>query len=360
MSTKPTLVALDLGFGYTDACTDDCYIREPSVIGTAEQIKYTANLVGKDTASAGIHLTDPSGQAYFVGQLALKQSSLSWTLLDRSRNASEASLLLAHAAFSELGVEGPIHLVTGLPVDHYADKDALVNLLKGSHTIRRAGQPSRLVEVTDVIVALQPFGPLFDVIFNHEGKVQNPSVAKGRNGVIDIGTFTTDWVVYDNGEYVESLSGSTDVAMGAIHHRLIRVIDETYGLKLGSIHEADMALRQGYVKQRGQRHPIGELAEPIIASTSRVILSRIINQWKETDQELDNIFIAGGGASTIGPYLAGRFPNYVTLPDSEKSVVTGYFKYGLFKYPTLRAPAKAKPKQRRKAASKAKSNGATE
>lgn len=361
MTTKNTLVALDLGFGYTDALTADRAVRFPSVIAPAVDIKYTANLVGKDSTPTGIRLTAPDGRDCFVGELALRQSADGWGVRDRSRNISEDSLILAHAAFSELDLTGPVTLITGLPVKHYADKAQLIDLLKGPHAIFRAGQPPRHIEVADVIVALQPFGPLFDIIFNHEGKVQAPAVAKGRNAVIDIGTFTTDWVVCDNGEYIEHLSDSTENAMGTIYEKLIIAIAAEHDRELKNIHEADQALRQGYVKKHGQKISIAALAEPIILNTAKTILSKILNQWKDSDEELDNIYIAGGGANTIAPYFLDRFPTYAIPPESHKSVINGYYKYGLFKNPSLRTaptPTKAPPKPRRKT-SKAKANGAT-
>lgn len=358
---KSTLVAVDLGYGFIDARTATQYVRFPSAIGISEEIKYGGNLVdsGRNNRSPDdIRLEMDSGR-YFVGEMALRQSSTYHSLQDRSRIGTEDDLILLHAALARLGVSGPIRLVVGLPVEWYGDRAKLEELLLSKHIINQVGRKPVHVEVEQVIIALQPFGVLFGVIFNEHGRVVNSAVAKGRNGVIDAGMHTSDWVICDNGEYIEAGSGSIAKAMGTIYKRLIEAVKQTYGRKLASLHEADKALRAGHITMRGQQHPIAELAEPIIRNTAQAVLSAVLDSWEDQADGLDNVFIGGGGNSTLGPYFAERFPHAVILPDGGRTIVEGYYRYGLFKWRDLVPPAAGTPGPARKPRTKKRQlNGA--
>jgi plasmid segregation protein ParM len=189
-----TIIGLDIGYGYTKAVRSTAEVVFPSVVGQAERIRYESDLISEN--GRGIHLVTPDGER-FVGGLALLQSRIKWTPQDRGRVTSRTMVTLAQAAFSELGVSGEVALVTGLPVEWYGDREALTEQLKGRHVIRRCGGGCPVVNVSQVLVVPQPFGSLFALILDKDGKLINEDLARGRVGVIDVGMHTTDFVLVD-------------------------------------------------------------------------------------------------------------------------------------------------------------------
>lgn len=340
-SNQATLVALDVGYGYTKATTGDQTISFPSVVGIAENIRYTGKILNTNGASGpgGIHL-ETEGGGRFVGELALSQSTVHWNPQDRHRTGSDTLSTLALAALSELGISGPVKLVTGLPVSWYAkDKETLTKQLIGQHTINRVGQPPAVVTISEVCVVVQPFGSLYRVVLNRDGKVTGREVAQGNIGVIDIGMYTTDFIIADKLVYLEPGSDSTTVAMAKIYHLVATAIEEKYDLAL-NIHQTDKVIRQGEIKVRGQKHKLAELVDPILRGVADNILASITNRWDKYEAGLDTIFVSGGGSSTIGPYLAERFPHLSILPDGATANVQGYYHYGLAKWSEFRPVAR--------------------
>jgi plasmid segregation protein ParM len=240
-------------------------------------------------------------------------------------------LTLTLAALSELESAGPLRLVTGLPVKWYKqDRDALIEQLTGKHRIERAGRSAQSVTVTEALVTIQPFGSLFSVIYNEAGKIINPEIARGRVGVIDVGMFTTDFIIYDRGRYIEPGSGSVTTAMSRVYELASAKIERSFDRPV-SLYETDRAIRQGYVSVRGRKRPLAELVDPILRGVSDEILAAVVNRWSGYESGLDTILVSGGGASAIGPYLSQRFPHLSILPDGATANVIGYYRYGLFK-----------------------------
>lgn len=332
MISTTTIIALDLGYGYVKAYAGGTTppVIFPSVIGIAENIRYAGDIVNGRSTPNGIHLTTPAGER-FVGELALSQSRVNWSARDKHRTPGD-TLDLALAGISELGITDPakIKLITGLPVKWYKDKDKLIDILAGKHTIHRAGREPVDIEIIDPLITIQPFGSLFFTIFNLDGKITNPQLARSQVGVIDIGMYTTDIVIASNGLYVEPGSGSTTTAMAKIYELTALAIEETYNRSL-SHHQVDQAIQDGFINVRGQKHKLYHLVEPIIQGVASDILATVATKWSDYESGLDTILISGGGASTIGPYLTDRFPHLAILPDSHITNVIGYYRYGLFK-----------------------------
>jgi len=246
------IVGVDIGYGYTKAIGGGAQVVFPSVVGKAERIRYETDLVGPSDASgvSGLALITEEGDR-FVGELALLQSRVQWTLLDRSRVEDPSARLLFLAALSELiganlsGDTSHFRVVTGLPVKWYADRDVVIQQLEGKHIVRRMNghEAVQRLSVRDVLVVPQPFGSLFDVILDAEGQIVDEELARGRLGVIDVGTYTTDYVLVDALRYVEQGSGSIATGMAKAYQLIGRSLLDTLGLDL-RMHEVDQAVRE--------------------------------------------------------------------------------------------------------------------
>lgn len=356
---KPTLIAHDNGYGYGKALANNKLVQFPSVVGNAERIRYTGHLLNEDGDKInGIHLVTDAGE-HFVGDLALLQSRSKRSPQDRRRTGTDTNLILALAALSELNISGPVKLITGLPVQWYdKDKDLLVKQLQGEHLIHRKGRGKPVtVDIEEVVVTIQPFGALFSATLNDAGRIIAPELAAGSVGVVDIGMHTTDYIVAKKFNYIEPASGHITDAMGTVYDLVARQISDTYDRQL-NLHETDQAVRRGKVSVRGHKHDIVDLVESALQEVAANIGSALATAWERYEDDLDTILVAGGGSSLIGPYLAERYPHLAMLPNGGIANVTGYYRYGLKKWPDL-APAAAPAPPARSRKTSQVHNGAT-
>lgn len=326
-------VGIDVGYGYTKAAADG--VREvvfASVIGRAERIRYqtetfaslSPRLESKVGGSHGLSI-GLDGSEYFVGELALKQSRVQFTLLNRSRTTSDQLKVLFLAALSELIGRGhvEVQVVTGLPVEYYQDRELLAGQLLGRHRVSRNGS-EQAFSVQTLKVIPQPFGTLFWKILSDDGYIVEERLARARVGIVDIGVYTTDYVLADWLTYIEKGSGSIPVAMSTAYGLLAREILDQYGLEL-SLHNIDACVRTRSVKVYGARQDIGPLVDPVLEGVGEEIVSKARTLWGE-GRDLDAIMITGGGAEALGRYFQ-VYPHAVVVPDPAMANVRGYLKY---------------------------------
>ncbi len=333
------IVGVDIGYGYTKAAGGGQEVVFPSVVGEAERIRYQSDLVQPPAGNAhAIALITQEGRR-FVGDLALLQSRVRWTLLDRSRVQDTSARLLFLSALGELvGLDGPdtcFQVVTGLPVQWYADRDKVVEQLRGKHVLRRVNgrQVVQRFSVEKVLVVPQPFGSLFDVILDAEAKIVDEALARGRLGIIDIGTYTTDYVLVDALRYIEKGSGSISTAMSRAYQLIARSLLDSFGLDL-QMHEVDRVVRQGAVTIFGQERDIRWLARPALDAVAQEILAHAGTLWGD-GRELNAVLVTGGGALALGDHIRRRYPHARVLADAALANVRGFERYGRRKWKML-------------------------
>jgi plasmid segregation protein ParM len=307
----------------------------PSIIGKAERIRYQEDLRCQQYLPkwSGLSLLTEEGD-HFVGELALLQSRVQWTLLDRSRVEDHSARLLFLAALCELAREdteavSDLRVVTGLPVKWYDDREKVVRQFQGKHIVRLAQERNSVqhLSVTDVLVVPQPFGSLFDVILNDDGKIVAEVLARSRIGVIDIGTYTTDYVLVDSLRYIEHGSGSISTGMSKAYQLIGRSLLDTFGLDLG-LHEVDRIVRKGAVTVFGEDRCVDWLSAPVFNAIGEEVLAYAGTLWGE-GRDLQTILVTGGGALVLFDLIQHRYRHAQILNDAALANVKGFEKYGL-------------------------------
>ena len=328
------ILALDVGYGYTKGTAGGATVNFPSVIGMPEQIKYRGGVIGSNGAVSTVQNISLKldGRQLFVGDLALTQSRDPWSPQGRERVASNEMIVLALAAMSELGISGKINLVTGLPVDWYSDRDKLIEQLKGGHEIKRAGRKTAIVYIDNVIVVPQPFGTIYTRLLSNEAKMIDRGLLTKRVGIIDVGMHTTDFVQANPPrlQYIEAGSNSIESAMGSVYNQVIEATKNQHQTTL-SLHEADQVVQSGKISVFGEKHSIASILEPILQAVSQRIASAIPQTWGSRARDIDALFVTGGGASSIGPYLTD-YPHLEIIEESALANVRGYLRYGKLKW----------------------------
>jgi plasmid segregation protein ParM len=334
------IVGIDIGYGYTKAVSSGRQVVFPSVVGKAERIRYESDLSGPGVAGSALDMAFIAEEGdRFVGELALLQSRVQWTLLDRSRVHDASARLLFLAALSEL-VDGEdrqaaFHVVTGLPVKWYEDRAQVAAQWTGRHVLRRVNghQVVQRLSVSEVLVIPQPFGSLFDVLLDDGGQIVEEGLARGRVGVIDIGTYTTDYVLVDSLRYVERGSGTIATALSTACELIGRSLLDAFGLDL-RMHEVDRAVRHGSVTLFGEEREIGYLVAPVLDAVGAEILAEAGTLWGD-GRNLDAILVTGGGAMPLGERIRARYAHARTLAEPATANVHGFYKYGCRKWRSL-------------------------
>jgi plasmid segregation protein ParM len=329
-------IGLDIGYGVTKAVMDGVApIVFPSVIAPSRDIKFR----GEETIAKhpGDHLTDEDGD-YFVGELALSQASTAEVVRLYGRTANETilgnafRLRLVKVALGKLfaGVQHGeaihIRLAVGLPVDHMRDAPELKATLLGQHRVL-TDTADFVANIMEVMVMPQPYGTIYSKMLKLNGDIDPCHTAK-RTGVVDVGTYTIDLTLDDDGDYIEAMSGSAESGVHMAQERIAAIIERDYREK-PSYRTVETVLRTGCLKAHGDtvdyRAAVQEAIEPIRSAT----LALMSQKW-QTGMSVDVIYLSGGGAELVARQVKAIFKQAVLLDDAQTANARGYLAYANF------------------------------
>jgi plasmid segregation protein ParM len=341
-ATKPisqssvVTIGLDIGYGVVKGMTTSDIVMFPSVCGHARELKYQAEEIA--AKHPGDQIRDDEG-SWFVGELALSQLLPGELLRLRGRTANEAVIgnvfrtRLAKVAIGKLlsntrkGDVVHVRIASGLPVDHMRDAAELKAALVGQHLIR-TDACEFIVNVADVIIMPQPYGCIFANTLTPAGEV-NPCHTYTRTGVCDVGTYTVDIALDDDGEYVDAESGSVESGVYTAQERIATLLEDTSRQKM-PFKMVDSVLRTGLFRARGEvvdySDAVHEALEPLRSAT----LNLMGEKWK-TGSTVDVIYLSGGGAGLVKDVLTSFYKQARVVEDAQLANARGYLNYALFR-----------------------------
>jgi len=319
------ILSIDIGYGYTKgAGPDDLRFSFPSVIGTAEEISFATDLI-RGGEERPIKYGD---WRFFYGDQAVLQSRIQSAIFDRSRVHDHTYKMLFVATLVELSKVMPdihrLNVVTGLPVDFFGDRPQVVQSFEGTYRITADHTMEFIVD--SVIVVPQPFGSLFRELLSENGKISNSEIERGQIGIIDVGTFTTDFIVSYELRYIQRLSGSARVGWSTVVNRIQQVLDDQYMLELGP-HEVDTAVQTKEVRVRGESVSLQSLIAPAITDLETAIIARARDLWG-SGTHLDRILVTGGGGPHLYDAIRAAYPHAVLLENAFWANVEGFYRFG--------------------------------
>ncbi|MBN1934098.1 MAG: ParM/StbA family protein [Anaerolineae bacterium] len=340
------IVGVDIGYGFTKATDGKKTVIFPSVGGDVVQADFDNELI---KAGRGQVLTVDQTR-WFYGWHAQKHSRNPLALFARERTEQvDLMLVLFRAAMAELGVANSrsltnsagstnsasspnsnrIALCTGLPVDWYDDKPELERLLMGEHVFTvGAGAAARqqCVHVCRVFVVPQPFGSFFEQVLDAEGALINAEFARSKVGVLDVGTYTTDYALSDGLEYVAKSSGSKTVAMSTVWRAVRDGIKAQWGIEY-DLHQIDHLMRNGRtVTVHGVPRSVDALIEPAVENLAGHVLAGARERWG-TARDFARILLTGGGAEYVKTQVQAVYPHAQVLNAPHLGNLRGFFKY---------------------------------
>ena len=333
-------VGLDIGYGATKAVMP---IREPiifpSVFGRARDLNDFERLsISQKAAYIGEQLTDDEGD-WLVGRLAQSQLKTAEQLVLRGRSANETDdnvsrVRLAKVALGKLlsgtrnGVAIHVRIATGLPVDHMNGAAELKTALIGLHHIQ-TDAADFVANIVEVIVMPQPYGTLYSQQLTAAGEY-DPCFTATRAAVIDVGTFTIDAALDQDGEYIGAESGSVEGGVHLAQTRLISTINRDYK-DTASLAEADDILRTRCIRVKGKVRNVTLQVEDALQPIRESTIALMGKLW-QTARRIDVIYLTGGGATDVqAAVIAAGYSQAVLVDEPQTANARGYLNYALFK-----------------------------
>ena len=341
------VVGIDIGFGFTKGTDGKDLLIFKSIFGEAAEIQFREQLLTVAGPDEYLHI-ELDGEAFFVGELAERQSHVRSFTLDQNQFITNFAKTMAMAALSRL-VEPNDHLnlVTGLPVSFYRrHREELSGLLLGTHTlisVDASGARRELpVTIDQVRVIPQPFGSLFNLMLNDSNELSDKRYVQEKIGVVDVGFRTTDYTISDKTKYSGRGSGSTDSGIARAFDIIASKLREQTGVDVELYRMYD-AVARGSIKIRGKTIDLRHLTEEAFSKLASAVATECDRLWSD-DWDIDFIVVTGGGGSVLAPHLepllSGEVLAMDPTADSRLNNVRGYWKYGQNVWGTRQAAEK--------------------
>ncbi|WP_217957691.1 ParM/StbA family protein [Acutalibacter muris] len=206
-----------------------------------------------------------------------------------------------------------IQLAVGLPPEHYGGlKEKFANYFKRSAPVRFTYRDKPYaIQIDHVMVFPQAFAavvPRSDMVLN-----------TSRLFIIDIGGYTTDVLLLQNGKPDLQFCRSLETGVITMNNEVIRKVRSQYDMKIDDEHIAN-------VLQGKEKYLPNEVKEEIFTA-ARLHANDILNQLRELQVDLRSnpaIFI-GGGSILLQPYLSeSSLAGKAEFIDSPNANALGY------------------------------------
>ena len=261
-----------------------------------------------------------AGRSYFVGETARLQGQLKNPIgtYDNWISTPEYAALilgaLKKAAAAGIDIDKP-RFVLGLPTHLFAQqKDVL------------KGVVSDLVPVGHLMVMPQPVGAYHATMLDEYGLPQAlRSMSTQTWCVVDIGYYTTDFLVIQKGRFVESAKASCGGMRLAAEHVVALLTKKGYST---NIPEAEEALINRSIKNFTRQLDVGLEVDQALAKNVADVIDTLGRTISSIARQMDGLVVAGGGAGLIFPSIERIYPTAMLATDSRFAVAEGMRRFG--------------------------------
>lgn len=327
-----SIVAVDVGYGYTKACrnTGEERVCIPSVVAPLSPNPLGDILKGNGPGyRVRIRRNGKDAEEHLVGEAAV-ESSLATAFLGREKPADMHDLLVLAAAYlAGAGgtgtTPGQVTLVLGLPLAYYRKQRKVLETRLSSLAawVSVDGDDERYISIGRVHVFPQGAGAVFTL---------NGLPRWGNAAVVDVGYYTTDFVVFSvNGSprAIGDASGSIEIGCNVVVRALAREIQ----IKTGTPLPQRMERQVLQLAQKGQPLWYGgveidlrQAYKKAVLDTARTISRQVLSAWGTEANAVSVVYLVGGGAILLGDELQKAFPGAQVVPDPVFANVQGYLR----------------------------------
>lgn len=325
----------DLGFLYVKSIMNQLPVKMKSVVGEGKKLQFRDMNIHDQCEDDYSCILD--SKEYFVSDLAIKQSDSVIHSLKPDRFDSDSARVLLNCALG-LGYRGQsaaTRFVTGLPVTHYTNyKEDLHALLMEEHSydicIDGKETYKGVINPIDTLIVPQPFGAAMDLLLDDTGKIIDKKLASKTIAIIDIGFGTSDIYVMEALDTIERMTFSSNTAVNHSYSLIADRLQDKFEV-LYPLYKIEGVVKSGKIRKYGKSYSMAKTTNWALNSSAKQLVSEIYNKWR-TSQDIDQIYVTGGGGAAMFEYLEPEFPNISLLPNSQWSVANGCGKWGIRNY----------------------------
>jgi plasmid segregation protein ParM len=326
--TAPAIArAIDVGYGntkFTTANRKQDYGCEffPSIAPTSTN---EVTIAGGMMSNSEFVNVEVDGKYYAVGKEAHYQASTGTTrILDQGFALTNDYLALVRGALHYMALPKIDMLVLGLPMNTYKDqnlRDALRARMIGGHTVpnpnlrKNKFAPALFsVEVSAVRILPQPVGAFFNYCIPR-GVYQEMNAQ--TNLVIDVGHGTFDWFVAKGNKPINARCDAYFGGVSQIVRAVADALSPNAKTNLFIMENIDTAIRTGNpLSFKGEKINVREKFKAVIDDTVRKAVSAMMASTGSLD-DVDNIFVTGGGASIYRDLIQQALPDRKLIIDED-------------------------------------------
>lgn len=309
-------IGLDVGHSAVKISVDGAKLIFPTAIIPAFVLhdEVAAMRAKRDTVKV-------ESQTFFVGETAIAQGRMTSTpgLYEGWVDSPEhdALLLAGHRRARDAGATDDAMVVLGLPAGLFSrQRDKMRE------------RASRLLE-TRVIVIPQPVGPFSEMMLDERGRLKSAAAFDSESwAVIEVGYFTTDFTLIQQGQWIENKSTSCSGVRVATE-RLQRILSGQ-GIT-ATLFECESILRNRAMTNFGSAVDMGKEVDEATTPLTAEIFDTASRLFAADARLLNGIIITGGGSDLVFPALKSRWANAVRPADPRFSVAEGMRRHGELK-----------------------------
>jgi plasmid segregation protein ParM len=324
MKSHAAVFAVDVGYGNTKVAfrngSEVATLIFPSLTPTYQEQTIAIESQGLLTVPKTVAI-EWNGKTYEVGPgvpLSSRNGDAGGTLADNYCTTDSYAALLG-GAFYFANIDSVDRLVLGLPVKNF---HKYAEHLRQTFT-GKLDFGNTQVTVGRVMVLPQPIGALVNFTKYHEFDHENPHL------IIDVGYFTTDWVVATGLTMDERRSGGHQSGASHYFQKIAERIKAKLKASPDGIERIDKAVREGkkylLAGQDIDLAPYRAESQPVIDGTVKIIHNHIGHT-----EDLRSIVLTGGGAALYASTIRAEFPStrIDMMSNPSFSNVKGFFAAG--------------------------------
>jgi plasmid segregation protein ParM len=199
--------------------------------------------------------------------------------------------------------------------------------LIGQHLVQ-TDSTEVVANISEVMVMPQPYGSLYAQTLTPSGDI-NPNHTFIRTGVCDVGTYTVDLALDDDGVYVDAESGSVESGVYTAQERIAAALERDYRQKM-PFKIVEEVLRTGHFRASGEdvnySTEVQDALEPLRSAT----LNLMGEKWK-AGKTVDVIYLSGGGAELVKELVMAAYKQTQVVKNPQIANARGYLNYAYFK-----------------------------
>lgn len=266
-----------------------------------------------------------NGRRWFVGDLALTQSSDAVRALDGDRAANPASSVLLAVTLALFGDE-PVELGFGLPLDSFRNQRYLVQrwlaAFSAKVSIPDVFPGTRTVRVQSAHVYPQEVAALIWVATTVADELLGEA---GYAVLVDVGYKTTDVVTVNvkNLKPIEEASASFARGAHDLDAQVVRAIRDRYGSSLRA-ETLEPFWNEETISVRGREVPMAQLRAEAAETLAQALAGQLTSLLGERIELVRRIFLAGGVGRLVEPGLRSLGIPTSVIEDPQFANARGY------------------------------------